>query len=186
MLTKRNIRASAVALGVAAALMVPGVAQAGFFEQLFGLQPQAPQPSPEPGYGYGYEAAPRPPRVHHKRHLAEVDRKTGRQTPTDIMHDATLRPGDAIMMKDGIHVYKGDEASHHDADDFVGLDDAGKVSRRERQELVAMDTTRNDPLRGNLAPDTIASGRSASVSTPITSGYKITDAHGKSIRYVGP
>ena len=102
------------------------------------------------------------------------------------MHDVTLRSGDAIMMKDGIHIYEGDRASKHDSDEFVALDDSSDVTGKRRLALLAMDTTRNDPLRGNIAPDTIASGRSASVSASVSPGFKITDVRGKSVRYVGP
>ena len=186
MLKIKTLRAASVAIGFCG-LLAPSVAQAGFFDQLFGGL-QAPAPQPVPTYDYGSELPPsvRIVRPHHRKHVAVVDEKAGRQTPTDLMHDATLRPGDAVMMKSGIHIYEGDRAKTHESDEFVALDDAD-TSRKERDELLALDTTRNDPLRhGAVAPDTIASGRSASVSTPINVGYRITDAHGKSVRYVGP
>ena len=183
MIMRKRLKASAAA-AVLGGLFAPGSAHAGFFEQLFGIQAPAPQTAPESSYGY--ETAPRLPRVHRRKHLASVENRTGRQTPTDIMHDTTLRPGDAVMMKTGIRVYEGDRALHHDSDDFVALDDSAVVTRKQREVLVAIDTTRNDPLRGEVAPDTIASGRSASVSTPVSAGYRITDVRGKSLRYVGP
>ena len=49
-----------------------------------------------------------------------------------------------------------------------------------------MDATRNDPLAQAMTPDTIASGRSASVSAPLVTGVKFTDQRGKTIRYIGP
>ena len=190
---KFSVRTASSAFGfsfVAALAVLPGTAHAGFLDQLFGgFAPQAPQP-----YTYEQPQAPLdapfapqlPPPAHrqHKR-TAMIDSKPVRQKTTDLMHDVSLRPGDAVMMKDGIHVYEGDDAAKHTRQDFVSLDQAD-VTRKQRAELVAMDTTRNDPLRKGLEPDTIASGRSASVASPIVKGFKITDARGKSVRYVGP
>ena len=181
MLTNGSFRTYAIALGMMGGLVSPGVAQAGFFEQLFGIQP-VPQPAPD--YGNGYQQAPRAPRIQRRKHVAMAE--TGKQKPTDIMHDTTLRQGDAVMMKSGMHIYEGDRASVHQNDEFVALDDAEDISRKQRDALIALDTTRNDPLRGNVAPDTLASGRSASVSAPVNTGYRITDMRGHSIRYVGP
>ena len=176
----QGFRSYAIAVGLIGGLVSPGAAQAGFFEQLFGMQPV---PQPAPSYGYGYEQAPRAPRVQRRKRVAA---DTGKQKPTDLMHDATLRQGDAVMMKSGVHIYEGDRASVHESDEFVALDDAADVSRKQREALLALDTTRNDPLRGNFTPDTLASGRSASVSAPISPGYRITDTRGRSVRYVGP
>ena len=178
---KMLLRTSAIAISAIGGLFAPASAQAGFFEQLFGLESPAPQPAPS----YETQRPMRVPRVYRHKHVA-LENRTGRQTPTDLMHDATLRPGDAVMMKSGIHIYEGDRASSHESDDFVALDDADRTSRKQREALLALDTTRNDPLRGEVKPDTIASGRSASVSTPVSAGFKITDARGRSIRYVGP
>ena len=116
-----------------------------------------------------------------------VDEKPKLQKPTDLMHDATLQNGDAVMMKGGLHVYTGEDGgSRHSKADFAALDDVKGMPKQERKALVAMDTTRNDPLRGALNPDTIASGRSAAVANPIVPGHEIVDAAGKKLRYVGP
>ena len=178
--------ASALAFGLGLAMM-PGSAQAGFLDQLFGGAPTAPQAAPAPSYQYDepsfmHEAPARP---HLKRKV--VDAKPKLQKPTDLMHDATLQNGDAVMMKGGIEIYMGDDATgHHAKSDFEPIGDVDGVSKQERKALVAMDTTRNDPLRGSLNPDTIASGRSAAVSSPIVAGHEIVDASGKTVRYVGP
>lgn len=179
--------ASALAFGLGLA-MLPGTAQAGFFEQLFGGAPTAaPQVAPAPSYQYdepGFmQDAPVRPRAKRK----VVDAKPKLQKPTDLMHDATLQNGDAVMTKGGIKIYMGDDATgHHAKSDFEPLGDVDGVSKQERKALVAMDTTRNDPLRGNLNPDTIASGRSAAVASPIVPGHEIVDVGGKKVRYVGP
>ncbi len=178
--------ASALALGLGLA-MVPGSAQAGFLDQLFGGAPTAPQAAPAPSYQYDEPSfmheAPARPRLKRK----VVDAKPKLQKPTDLMHDATLQNGDAVMMKGGIEIYMGDDATgHHAKSDFEPIGDVDGVSKQERKALVAMDTTRNDPLRGSLNPDTIASGRSAAVSSPVVAGHEIVDASGKTVRYVGP
>ena len=181
---RRNIAASAfTAIGLGSGLFAPGVAHAGFFEQLFGLEPA-------PSTGYDRTERPYEPQPYRRavrpKKAAAVDTKPKRQMPTDLMHDATLRPGDAVMMKGGMRVYEGDDQSKHDKRDFVALEAAPDVPKKPRAELVALDTTRNDPLRGTVTPNVIASGRSAAVGAPISQGYRITDARGKSMRYVGP
>ena len=68
--------------------------------------------------------------------------------------------------------------------DFQPLDAVDGVPKQEQKLLVALDTTRNDPLRGALNPDTIASGRSAAVASPVVAGHEIVDASGKTVRYM--
>lgn len=177
----------AVVLGGVALATGTAPAQAGFFDQLFGL-PAAPvaQPyAPPPGaYSQPDAIAPsvRPRRV--RRHY--VDAKPMLQKTTDLMRDTTLRPGDAVMMKNGLQVFEGDEGNRHVRGDFVSLNDADSLSKRERIQLAAADTTRNDPLRHSTALSQLASGRSAAIATPIVTGVKITDARGHVVRYVGP
>ena len=192
--------AAALAGTSMAVLLAPGTAQAGFLDQLFG----SPAPAPAaPTYSYEQPSAPSEfytPRVRSYRHSLAVPvrrheakkvvaardlEKPVLQQTTDLMSDKTLRPGDAVMMKDGLHVYDGRESAKHRAAQFVAID-AAKLKGSDRSALVAMDTTRNDPLRGAVAPDTVASGRSAAVGTPVVKGFKITDARGQSVRYVGP
>ncbi len=180
--------ASAIAFGLGLSAL-PGAAQAGFLEQLFGAAPQpSPQAAPAPSYQYDepsyFQNAP----VRHRaKRKMVVDDKPKLQKPTDLMHDVTLQNGDAVMTKGGLQVYTGEDGGgRHTKTDFVALDDVSGMPKEERKALVAMDTTRNDPLRGALSPDTIASGRSAAVASPIVSGHEIVDATGKKVRYVGP
>ncbi len=182
---------TALTMGVAVGIVaIPGTAQAGFLDQLFGgSQQSAPSYGSVPSYGYdsgeqrGY-AVPSY-RAHRPKKRVAADGNAGKQKTTDLMHDASLRPGDAVMLKDGIHIYEGERASAHDNSDFVALDQAD-VPNKQKELLVAVDVTRNDPLRGPISPNALASGRSAAVATPINAGYKITDARGKPMRYVGP
>ena len=180
--------ASALAFGLGLAAL-PGTAQAGFFDQLFGGAPEpAPQATPAPTYQYDSPSyfGDAPVRRHAKPKVM-VDAKPKLQKPTDLMHDVTLQNGDAVMMKGGLQVFTGEDGgSRHSKSDFVTLDEVDGMPKQERKALVAMDTTRNDPLRGALSPDTIASGRSAAVANPIVSGHEIVDAAGKKVRYVGP
>ena len=165
---------------------LPGVAHAGFFDDLFGGgQPR--QQAPVYNYDMPASADPMPYEIHRQRKKVVVqDDKPVLQKTTDIWHDKTLRGGDAVMMKDGLHVYSGSDRSRHFASDFQRLDKSDEVSSKQKMALLALDGTRNDPLKSGAAPDTIASGRSAAVASPIVSGYAITDARGKAVRYVGP
>lgn len=172
-----------IPMAVLAASVAWTPARAGFFDQLFGGPPAAPayEPSEAP------QMAPSDAPVTRHRPRKKVAREIApvKQTPTDLMHDKTLRPGDAVMMKDGLHVYDGPVARAHDRAEFVPVAHAD-LPKTQRAMLLALDTTHHDPLRGRMTPDTLASGRSAAVGVPVSQGYKITDAHGRSIRYVGP
>ena len=182
----------AIALAAGTAL-APASAHAGFFDQLFGGGTPAPEPQQvQPdggGYSYdqlnqGYTAIPSRPRAAKKR-VASVDRKPVLQKTTDIMSDNTLRPGDAVMMKSGVHIFAGDSDSHHDKSDFVALDTAHHVSKDAKGQLVALDVAHRAPLEYAASTTTMLEGRSVG-GREISEGYKITDVRGRSIRYVGP
>ena len=182
----------ALALGLAFAAgvsMAPASANAGFFDQLFGGgAPQPSQPSysdPVPQQMAPFIRTPAAPR-HIKKKIALRDATPVRQKTTDLWHDKTLRPGDAVVMRDGLHIYNGPEAGRHSSDQFVPMDDADHVTTTQRAALVAMDTTRFNPLKADRGSDVLASGRSAAVGAPISPGFRITDARGASVRYVGP
>lgn len=157
--------------------LAPASANAGFFDQLFGggtPQPAQPNYGAEPQAPVSPDAGPVQTQRPFKRTVAH-EVKQVRQKTTDLMHDKTLRPGDAIMMKDGVHIYNGPEAVKHSAKQFVPIDDARYVTSTQRAALVAMYTTPTTV--------TLQSGRSIGVVSP---GYRITDARGASVRYVGP
>ena len=189
-----GFRALGSAIVLAAALGVPTHANAAnFFEQLFGGGAPAPEQQ-VPSYAPGPEMSapgdfPGEPSLRRRRHIIVARSEPVRQKTTDLMHDKTLRPGDAVVTKSGIKVYDGSYTSHHDWDQFVSLNDAD-MAPKEKQALVAMDPTKVDPLAN--AP--LREGRSSSESSskvvsdglPITKGFKVTDARGNSVRYVGP
>ena len=185
-------RAAPLALGLtlaAATVLASGSAQAGFLDDLFGGGTTQPT---QPTYNYSapqqmspdMQVAPKTHRAPKKIAAREVPQN--KQRTTDLWHDKSLRVGDAVMMKDGVHIYLGSDGARHSAKDFVAIDNVDNVPKKEYAALTAMDTTRNDPLKTGAAPDTLASGRSAAVGVPVTKGYKITDARGNSVRYVGP
>lgn len=186
-------RATLVGAFVAGVIcLAPVSAEAGFFEQLFGGGMAVPVPqAPSPSYGVEQSPTDLIPGSNHRQRPRNKkvarDEKPVLQKTTDLMHDATLRAGDAIMMKTGIHIYAGPETTKHTSRQFSPIDSARHLSKEERTALVAMDMTRNDPMRYETVSDGVVTGRSATVDKPvINQGYRITDARGKSIRYVGP
>ena len=62
-----------------------------------------------------------------------------------IFEDKTLRPGDAVMMGDGIHIFHPSEAWPHRPADFVRLAFATTLTWHLRQSLDDLD--RNPPSR---------------------------------------
>lgn len=62
-----------------------------------------------------------------------------------IYDDRTLRNGDAVMLVDGIHVFRGDIASLHRPRDFVRLQFVASLGWKLRQTLNDLD--RNPPTR---------------------------------------
>ena len=58
------------------------------------------------------------------------------QQTTRLMDDRTLRAGDAVMTKDGLRIFTGEEADHRKASDFIPLRAAKHDKRRLR--LAAM------------------------------------------------
>lgn len=173
-------------LAVAAVLSMT-LPAAGFFD-FFGTQQPEPQPyyynqSPQYG-GWGrphHHYAPHRP--HHAK--ARVDEKIARQTPTDLMHDATLRYGDAIMTKSGISIFTGTRKASHDRNDFSPLQDV-RVKPSQKIALNAIDPMHPDRARGSKPSDEVRSGRSSASAMPLAKGVMIDGGNGKSIRYVGP
>ena len=174
------------------ASFAPATAHAGFLDELFGAAPQqAPiqQPAPDQGFSYGQPTFGEP-LAQHRQHKAKkvvvaVDKTPKLQMTTDLMSDKTLRPGDAVMMKSGVHIFVGERDTHHGSDDFVALDEAHRVTKHDGGELVAMNVAHRAPLDYVGGETTMLEGRSVG-GRPLSEGYKITDARGHSVRYVGP
>jgi hypothetical protein len=194
----RLILAAATAFG-ALVLAHPASAQGGFLDQLFG-----PLFRP-PAYGYQdyHPWGARPGYRRHWHHLsrhygrnsaarekfiviersdeAEERQPVERQEPVDLMEDNSLQWGDAVMTEAGIRVFVGDSGDSHDPKDFRRPSEVRGLSKVERRALVALEAkgSASDVIGG------VVTGRSAA-DREITAGEMITDAKGRTIRYVGP
>ena len=89
---------------------------------------------------------------HHRSMLAQgaAPRLLSLPVPTrpaivSIFEDRTLRNGDAVMLVDGIHVFRGDIAGLHRPHDFVRLQLVASLGWKLRQTLNDLD--RNPPTR---------------------------------------
>jgi hypothetical protein len=196
MKTARGHRLWAIALWTASTvpgIIFPNIAQAGFFDFLFGPpQTQAVRP---------YDAYPNHFRRHAdrnfhwrahnfaaRRKLVVADRRdhpVGPHAPTDLMDDASLHRGDAVMTQAGIRIFVGYSGSHHEPEDFRKISEIKKLSQRERSALAALDAPGSITGRQTAGEHGIVTGRSATEDN-ITVGQTITDPNGRTIRYVGP
>lgn len=196
MKTARGHRLWAIALWTASAvpgIIFPNIAQAGFFDFLFG-PPQTQSVRP-------YDAYPNHFRRHAdrnfhwrahnfaaRRKLVVADRRdhpVGPHAPTDLMDDASLHSGDAVMTQAGIRIFVGYSGSHHEPEDFRKISEIKKLSQRERSALAALDAPGSITGRQTAGEHGIVTGRSATEDN-ITVGQTITDPNGRTIRYVGP
>jgi hypothetical protein len=197
------------AIALLAIGLFPDVARAGFFDFLF-PQFQAPAVRPferRPGYrtfGAGpglYRHSFRKHRLearwkvilsdkarhpaHRKVVLADkTNHVVHPYTPVDIMHDESLRHGDAVMTGAGIRIFVGDKGSHHYRADFRMLSEIKGLSKSKRNALAALDVPGSNS-GANKGESGMVTGRSVTDATIVT-GETITDARGHSIRYVGP
>lgn len=182
-------------------LALPGNAQAGFFDQLFGplfrppvyrAYPAYPPWGPPPGYRWrwhrwGHNHARNSPGrgrfiiIERPDEAEERQQPVQRQEPVNIMEDNSLQPGDAVMTETGIRIFVGDPGDSHGPEDFIQPSEIRGLSKIERKALTALDSNGSaSDLTGG-----IVTGRSAS-DRNITAGEMITDAKGRAIRYVGP
>jgi hypothetical protein len=200
MCAMRNGRGVAVAVatvGLVQTIVFPGIAQAGFFDFLFG-----PFQSRTVGHYGGYFGGMpgyRGPVFHrhaergfhrHEHKLAarrnlsvadETDDSAPPSAPADLMDDDSLRPGDAVMTESGIRIFIGSSGTPHAPQDFRKPSEITGVSKRERKALAALDA-QGSSLDSNPG---IATGRSASELKAVF-GKTIIDPRGRSVRYVGP
>jgi hypothetical protein len=97
------------------------------------------------------------------------------------MEDDSLRKGDAVMMPGGIRVFIGYRGGHHSLEDFKLPSEVKWLSKRERKGLAALDAQG----LGVTGVSGAVTGRSVTGGN-LAAGEKITDARGRTIRYVGP
>jgi len=196
MKTARGHRLWAIALWTASAvpgIIFPNIAQAGFFDFLFGPpQTQAVRP---------YDAYPNHFRRHAdrnfhwrahnfaaRRKLVVADRRDhpgGPHAPTDLMDDASLHRGDAVMTQAGIRIFVGDSSDHHQPEEFRKISEIKKLSQREREALAALDAPGANPGGQTAGQSDMVTGRSATEHN-VTAGETITDPNGRTVRFVGP
>ena len=190
------MRASSLLFVACAAsfFFVPAVAQAGFFESLFGLTPApaplAAQQAPvEAGsYGHARRRADGEHRHHEHRKVASVEHASKApsgpklQRTTGLMDDRTLRAGDAVMTKDGLRIFTGDEADHHVVADFVPLRAAAGEKKSVRLALATIDDAAHLDIGRDRRAE-LQTGRSVSAGAERVPSYT---AAGVSVRYVGP
>jgi len=180
-------------VGAVPVMTVPSIAQAGFFDFLFGPPPQAVRPyEPFPGYVHRHVVH----RFHWPAHKFAARRKfiladkkrdhpMGPQAPTDIMDDDSLRRGDAVMTQAGIRIFEGYSSDHHRPEDFLKISEIKKLSQRERRALAALDSPVSNKGGQTAGKPDIVTGRSAT-EDQITVGETIIDPNGRTVRYVGP
>jgi hypothetical protein len=197
-LRRGRLIVAAAAACLAQFLAVPASAQAGFFDQLFGqlfhppvyraypaYPPLGARPAlPQRWHRFGYRTErniPARERFIPVERPDEDEQPTERQEPVDIMEDNSLQFGDAVMTEAGIRIFVGDSSDYHDPEDFRRPSEVRGLSKIERKALAALDTN------GSATAVTagIVTGRSAT-DRKITAGEMITDAKGRTIRYVGP
>jgi hypothetical protein len=181
-----RIGGSGVTFVLLATLTLPSTASAGFFDQLFGGGTRSGTFFGFPTYNGEEDRQIR----QHIRPRKIVDEKPILQTPTDLMHDPTLRAGDAVMTSSGIKIFTGGREPTHDAEDFTPLRTARYVTPNEKSELGQLDALHT----GIVVPkpsNSVMTGRSAAITNPVSNGPIVTgvmikDRNGKEIRFVGP
>ena len=177
-------------LACAAVCAQTGVAHAGFFDMLFGSQGRSePMYNAPPADGEYLQT--RPFETMRRKSRVAVAPKEDHAAikeaakSTDIMHDKTLRSGDAVMTDKGVRVFDGERSSRHDDDEFVKLTDTSGMSREVRSTLDAINAHRSQPTwQMGEAELPLQTGRSAS-GRP-TEVRTSTDKDGRTIRVVGP
>jgi hypothetical protein len=188
----RNHLRRATSIWVVAAvtsLTFPNIAQAGFFDFLF-PPPGSRVMQPywvDPGFGRNAGHRHRQHRLARRKYIlaAKADHPMLPLAPTDLMDDDSLQRGDAVMMPDGIRIFVGYSGSPHRPEDFRKIIEIKKLSRRERNALVALDIPGENPSEHSPDEVTIGTGRSAT-GPKVTVGESVTDPSGRTIRYVGP
>ena len=168
-----------------------GVAHAGLFDLLFGQQPAPPVYVQPPSADTYLETRPFE-RMRRQTRRVEAAPKEDHAAikeaakSTDIMHDRTLKPGDAVMTTNGVRVFDGEKSSRHDSDDFVKLSDTSGMSRQLRSTLDAINAHRSQPSwQVGEAELPLQTGRSTTGSTPPAPRTSV-DKDGHTIRVVGP
>ena len=131
-------------------------ASAGFLDFLFKPpSPSVPLVQPYDTQTPVIEPLTVHPLVLHRTPAAQVDSgrtkgdvccKSGEDPVAFLMHDPTLRPGDAVMTRDGIRIFEGPVSSRHVRDDFTPLAKAKNIEPGTRAELAQVDVRAGETL----------------------------------------
>jgi len=139
-------RVALAGLALLAGLQAAAAADAGgldwFFASVFG--DRHAQRRATPGQIHGrvsarFRARSLTVRLHSAQPRTVAAQVTTRPGRVSIYADSTLRPGDAVMMADGIHVFAGSNAWPYTNDDFVSLSAARHMDRATAKVLAAID-----------------------------------------------
>jgi hypothetical protein len=187
-MTPARSRISAFALALPLALAAAAPAQAGFFEDLFGIK-DAPAAAPAPRAPQA-EGTKRP-----KKSRAETERRSAKRAQSEIeanlalkaaqagkdpamlaLQDSTLRRGDIVSGPNGLMVFMGGDPETPGEARFVPASDP-KLEKRLRESLSGL--KRADAPAPN-APKPSATARAASTEQPVS-----IERDGKLIRVVG-
>ena len=109
----------------------------------------------------------------------------GPHAPTDLMDDASLHRGDAVMTQAGIRIFVGDSSDHHQPEEFRKISEIKKLSQRERKALTALDARGANSGGQTAGQSDMVTGRSATEHN-VAAGETITDPNGRTVRFVGP
>ena len=192
-IARDNWRLALLTVVAVAGISFPSIAQAGFFDFLFGPpSQQAVRPyEAYPGH-FRRHADPSFHRhahnftAHRKLVVADrTDHKVGPQAPIDIMDDDSLQQGDAVMTQAGIRIFVGDSSDHHQPEEFRKISEIKKLSQRERKALAALDAPGASPGGQTAGQSDMVTGRSATEHN-VAAGETITDPNGRTVRFVGP
>jgi hypothetical protein len=179
---RRGVRIAAVALGLGQAAGLSTAAEAGFFDFLFGPpQVQAPSAGPVPFLRRRFHRHAHKAASARRLEALNAEHPARPQGPVDLMDDESLRRGDAVMTPAGVRIFIGYAGSHHTPQDFRIPSEVRGLSKRERKALAALD----DQGLGSADISGAVTGRSVTQGK-VAVGEKITDAKGRTIRYVGP
>jgi hypothetical protein len=182
-LVRSRTLAFAFALGLPLALAAAAPAQAGFFEDLFGIRenaeppPRAVAPAPKPVKKSNAAAArdsAKKAQSQIEANLALKAAQAGKDPATLAVQDNTLRRGDIVSGPNGLMVYMGGDPEHPSEARFVPANDPN-LEKRLRESLQGL----KRPVAAPEAPKPVAQAP-ASPAQPVS-----VERDGKVIRVVG-
>ncbi len=107
-----------------------------------------------------------------------------------VVHDETLRPGDAYMAADGVHIYMGRTREDSAGGHFVGLNQAGRLKDGLRARLTELENHNGGALTANGKAASSAEARNTAAALRVEAVNRakdpfIVDPLGRKVRFVG-